>query len=588
MTASWATYTMLANNILAFRYVNILVMALLALLLLLSAWFVIKNQAKKTTLVLLLVGLLASSGVLFASQQLLNLTSNVNGHSNYTEFEMAVYVKKDSDIKDIKEIKEVVAPKGNNNEANLTALLDNIKKTKGQEISVVDAPTYLDAYKSLQEGNATAMVLNSTFEDTIAAEDADYAKKLKKIYSYKIRKEVAATSKVSANADVFNIYVSGIDTYGPVTSVSRSDVNIIMTVNRKTKQVLLTTTPRDAYVPIADGGNNQNDKLTHAGIYGVDASIHTLENLYDIKLNYYVRLNFTSFLKLIDLLGGIDVENDQEFTSLHGKFHFPVGKVHLNSEQALGFVRERYSLQGGDNDRGKNQEKVIAAIIKKLTSTKVLSNYNEIIGNLQDSVQTNMQLPTMMNLINTQLETGGSYEVTSQAITGQGRNDLPSYAMPGYNLYVMELDQASLTKAKETIQKVMEGKEKWLISTRTSSLMWMMDQRQEKIRVPYWKKVIAKGYGPLSPLLIVARGCLKLPKKRFLRIFKTWKKIAAEVAPDLTIHYGAEIYFTNDVLKKLEEKIIPRLAETRFAHDWIQYGNALQGDSIQPWTACSI
>ena len=265
---------------------------------------------------------------------------------------------------------------------------------------------------------------------------------------------------MSANADVFNIYVSGIDTYGPVTSVSRSDVNIIMTVNRKTKQVLLTTTPRDAYVPIADGGNNQNDKLTHAGIYGVDASIHTLENLYDIKLNYYVRLNFTSFLKLIDLLGGIDVENDQEFTSLHGKFHFPVGKVHLNSEQALGFVRERYSLQGGDNDRGKNQEKVIAAIIRKLTSTKVLSNYNEIIGNLQDSVQTNMQLPTMMNLINTQLETGGSYEVTSQAITGQGRNDLPSYAMPGYNLYVMELDQASLTKAKETIQKVMEGKEK--------------------------------------------------------------------------------------------------------------------------------
>ena len=460
MTASWATYTMLANNILAFRYVNVLVIALLALLLLLSAWFVIKNQAKKTTLVLLLVGLLASSGVLFASQQLLNLTSNVNGHSNYTEFEMAVYVKKDSDIKGIKEIKEVVAPKGNNNEANLTALLDNIKKTKGQEISVVDAQTYLDAYKSLQEGNASAMVLNSTFEDTIAAEDADYAKKLKKIYSYKIRKEVAATSKVSANADVFNIYVSGIDTYGPVTSVSRSDVNIIMTVNRKTKQVLLTTTPRDAYVPIADGGNNQNDKLTHAGIYGVDASIHTLENLYDIKLNYYVRLNFTSFLKLIDLLGGIDVENDQEFTSLHGKFHFPVGKVHLNSEQALGFVRERYSLQGGDNDRGKNQEKVIAAIIKKLTSTKVLSNYNEIIGNLQDSVQTNMQLPTMMNLINTQLETGGSYEVTSQAITGQGRNDLPSYAMPGSNLYVMELDQASLTKAKETIQKVMEGKEK--------------------------------------------------------------------------------------------------------------------------------
>ena len=106
-----------------------------------------------------------------------------------------------------------------------------------------------------------------------------------------------------------------------------------------------------------DGGNNQGDKLTHAGIYGVDASIHTLENLYDIKIDYYVRLNFTSFLKLVDLVGGIDVENDQEFTSLHGNYHFPVGKVHLDSEQALGFVRERYSLEGGDNDRGKNQRK---------------------------------------------------------------------------------------------------------------------------------------------------------------------------------------------------------------------------------------
>mgnify|MGYP000159049853 FL=1 len=133
MTASWAIYTMLANNILAFRYVNVLVIALLAVFLLLSTWFVVRNQAKKTTVVLLLGGLLISSGVLFASQQLLNLTSNVNGHSNYTEFEMAVYVKKDSDIKDIKEIKEVVTPKGNNNEANLTALWTISKRPRDRK-----------------------------------------------------------------------------------------------------------------------------------------------------------------------------------------------------------------------------------------------------------------------------------------------------------------------------------------------------------------------------------------------------------------------------------------------------------------------
>ena len=303
------------------------------------------------------------------------------------------------------------------------------------------------------------MVLNSVFEDTIRGEDPDYASKIKKIYTHKMSKKIdTAIGKQDPNAEVFNIYVSGIDTYGPISSVSRSDVNIIMTVNRKTKKVLLTTTPRDAYVPIADGGLNQPDKLTHAGIYGVDASVHTLENLYGIDLNYYVRLNFTSFLKLIDLLGGIDIENDQEFTSLHGNYHFPVGKVHLNSDQALGFVRERYSLNGGDNDRGKNQEKVIAAVIKKLTSTDALKNYNAILSGLQDSVQTDMSLETMMNLINTQLESGGSYNVTSQALTGTGNTGLPSHAMPEANLYMMEIDQNSLAAAKAAIQEVMEGK----------------------------------------------------------------------------------------------------------------------------------
>ena len=189
----------------------------------------------------------------------------------------------------------------------------------------------------------------------------------------------------------------------------------------------------------------------------MEASIHTLENLYGIKTNYYVRLNFTSFLKLVDLLGGIDVYNDKEFTAANGK-HYAAGDIHLDSEQALGFVRERYALSGGDNDRGKNQEKVIAAIIKKLTSTSALKNYNAIISGLQDSVQTNMSIETMMNLINTQLETGGSYTVSSQAVTGEGRVGLPSYAMPDANLYMMELNQDSLNAAKAAIQKVMEGK----------------------------------------------------------------------------------------------------------------------------------
>ena len=434
LLAALLIFSMFRYNILAFRYLKV------------TGFLIFKNKGRVTTTIILILAILVSSGAMYAIKEVLDLSNGLNATSNYSEYEMSVVVPANSDIKDISQVKNVLAPTANDAN-NIKALTNNLAQTKKVNLTVDQSSSYLAAYKSLMSGEAKAMVLNSVFESVIENEYPDYASKIKKIYTYKISKKIGNAQSPATNNDVFNIYVSGIDTYGPVSSVSRSDVNIIMTVNRKTKKVLLTTTPRDAYVPIADGGNNQNDKLTHAGIYGVEASIHTLENLYGIKTNYYVRLNFTSFLKLVDLLGGIDVYNDQEFTSLHGNYHF-----------GLGFVRERYSLSGGDNDRGKNQEKVIAAIIKKLTSTSALKNYNAIISGLQDSVQTNMSLETMMSLINTQLESGGSYTVTSQAVTGEGRTGLPSYAMPDANLYMMELNQDSLNAAKAAIQKVMEGK----------------------------------------------------------------------------------------------------------------------------------
>lgn len=456
LLAAFLIFTIFRYHFLAFRYVNILVTALILVVAVLSGFLIFKGKAGKTTSAILIVALLVGSVSMYAVKGLVDLSAGVNSTSNYSEYEMSIVVPADSDVQDLKQLTNVLAPSGNDQD-NVQALMKNISQTQGHELTVDTASSYLAAYKSLTSGEAKAIVLNSVFEDTIRGEDPDYASKIKKIYTYKISKKIdTAIGKQDPNAEVFNIYVSGIDTYGPISSVSRSDVNIIMTVNRKTKKVLLTTTPRDAYVPIADGGLNQPDKLTHAGIYGVDASVHTLENLYGIDLNYYVRLNFTSFLKLIDLLGGIDIENDQEFTV--GNTHYPIGNISLNSEQALTFVRERYSLNGGDNDRGKNQEKVIAAVIKKLTSTDALKNYNAILSGLQDSVQTDMSLETMMNLINTQLESGGSYRVTSQALTGTGNTGLPSHAMPEANLYMMEIDQNSLAAAKAAIQEVMEGK----------------------------------------------------------------------------------------------------------------------------------
>ena len=403
----------------------------------------------------LIISIALSLAALVGVQQFVSLANQFNASSNYSSYSMSIAVLADSEIDDISQLTSLAAPMATDSE-NIHKLIDDIKASHSKELTIEEVSSYQAAYKRLLAGQTKAIVLNGVFENLIEQEDPDYAKKIKKIYTKDLTKTVAAP-KVATN-NTFNVYISGIDTYGPISSVSRSDVNIIMTVNQDTKKILLTTTPRDAYVSIADGGNNQKDKLTHAGIYGVDASIHTLENLYDIELNYYARLNFTSFLKLIDLLGGVDVYNDQEFTSRHGNYHFPVGNVHLDSEQALGFVRERYSLANGDGDRGRNHQKVIAAIIQKLTSAEALKNYDAIIQGLQSSVQTNMPPETMVGLVNSQLANGGKYTVTTQDLKGTGRMDLPSYAMPDSALYMLEVDQNSLEASKTAIKDIMEGK----------------------------------------------------------------------------------------------------------------------------------
>ena len=442
-------------HILAVSYINLLLAAIMVFIALVALFLISNRKAKKFTLIMLLLSIIASSLALVGVHQFVSLANHLNATSNYSSYSISVAVLADSEIGNVSQLSSVTAPTKTDAE-NIKQLLDDIKTSQNKDLKVEDSSSYLAAYKSLLAGETKAIVLNSVFENLIEQEYPDHAKKIKKIYTKELTKTVEAPK--SSQNKAFNIYISGIDTYGPISSVSRSDVNIIMTVNQETKKILLTTTPRDAYVPIADGGNNQNDKLTHAGIYGVDASIHTLENLYGIDLNYYARLNFTSFLKLIDLLGGVDVYNDQEFTSLHGNYHFPVGNVHLDSEQALGFVRERYSLANGDGDRGRNQQKVISAIVQKLTSAEALKNFDDIMQSLQDSVQTNMPPETMVSLVNAQLVSGGKYTVITRDLKGTGRMDLPSYAMPDSSLYMLEVDPNSLETLKTEIKDIMEGK----------------------------------------------------------------------------------------------------------------------------------
>lgn len=461
LLAGIATFLMYSHNILAFRHFNIIYTALLVVVLVVSLVLIIRKKGKLVVTVLLVIFSIVTAASLFAFKSLIDVAGNLNETASYSEIEMSVVVPANSSISDVTELSSVQAPTGADG-SNIDALLSQIKSDKGVNLITDTVDSYQAAYENLINGSSQAMVLNSAYSSLLELSFDNYESNLKTIYTYKIKKNVSSDAS-SSDKNVFNIYISGIDTYGSISTVSRSDVNIILTVNMNTHKILMTTTPRDSYVKIPDGGADQYDKLTHAGIYGIETSEKTLENLYDIDIDYYARLNFTSFMNLIDAIGGVTIYNDQAFT-IHldtgNDYSFEVGNIDLSSgEEALAFVRERYDLNNGDYDRGNNQIKVVQAIVNKLTSLNSVSNYSSITSTLTDSIQTNMSLDTMMDLANTQLDSGKKFTITSQEVTGTGSTgELTSYAMPTASLYMIQLDDASVSSASQAIKDVMEGK----------------------------------------------------------------------------------------------------------------------------------
>lgn len=338
---------------------------------------------------------------------------------------------------------------------NTDLMVDRVKKT----LDLKEMTTYENVEElaqALLDNEIDAAIYNEAFNGMIGDSIEGYESKVRILYQYGIDTELVIEEQEETERDVFNIYISGIDVYGPITTNSRSDVNIIMTVNTKTKQILLTTTPRDYYLPIPGISNGQKDKLTHAGIYGVDKSMATLEALYGIDLNYYARVNFTSLIKIIDVLGGVDVYSEYAFTSMHGKYQFQEGMNHMNGEQALGFSRERYSFSAGDNQRGKNQEAVIKAILEKAMSPAILKNANLMLGSVSGSVETNMTKDEMTELVRMQLEDGASWNIVSVNAVGTGDKQ-STYSGGNVLRYVMHPDMDSVSEIKTKMNQVMNG-----------------------------------------------------------------------------------------------------------------------------------
>lgn len=338
--------------------------------------------------------------------------------------------------------------------------VDAINEELGTEIEVVEYESLAEQAEALHNGEVEAIIYNEGYSGILEEAYEGYSSDTKIIFSHSIKNALEnKAADVEVKDESFSVYISGIDVYGAIETNSRSDVNIIATVNPKTHQVLLVTTPRDYYVEIPGISGGQKDKLTHAGVYGVDASMATLEQLYDTEIDFYARVNFTSLIEMVDALGGVDVESEYAFTTSADSglvMNVVEGTNHFNGKQALAFSRERQNVPGGDNQRGKDQQAVITAMIKKMVSPAILTGANGIISSVSGNVETNMSEEQIQNLIKQQLAEGGSWNIKSLAAEGTGDSQY-CYSYTGMPLYVMQPDQTAVETIRAAINAVENG-----------------------------------------------------------------------------------------------------------------------------------
>lgn len=334
-------------------------------------------------------------------------------------------------------------------QSNKKALKELSKKIDFNKEPVSDID---DLLNDLYSEEADAILLEESKFNIITEEQPNVLKDVEVIDTITVKTKLKANKNDNINVlnEPFNVYITGNDSYGKITNTGRSDVNLVATINVKEGKILVTSIPRDYYVTLA--GKNSNDKLTHAGIYGIDTSIKTIEDLLDTKINYYLKVNFTSVEDIVDVLGGITVISNYDFTSYEG-YHFNKGANSLNGKEALAFVRERYAFDGmgGDRIRGEHQVAVIKELVNKVTSPKILTKYQSVLDSVDGKFTTNFSEKNIAKLVKNQLNKKTKWTVENYNLEGtDGRKT--TYSYPSKSLYVMIPDEKSVSTAQERIK----------------------------------------------------------------------------------------------------------------------------------------
>ena len=415
---------------------------------------IIKNKFRISSCVfLILFGTIFGIGIKY-----LNDTMDFVGVISKDLFQKEVYyvmTLDDSKYKNIKDLdgKSIGIYSSKNGEEAIKLLDKKIKSTSKEYKNVVEL------FEDLQDNKIDAVLINESTKNLLDTDLADMELKLKEIYKVYVSIEKTDIVKVvDITKKPFNIYVAGGDAYGSIDNVTNTDVNMIITVDPVNRKVLLTSIPRDYYVNLPSFGNDAYDKLTHAGYYGIEESVKAIENLLDIDINYYVKVNFSTIEGVIDAIKGVDVYSDYSFCA-NGRpdICYKKGNNHLDGKQALAFARERKSFSDGDIQRVKNQQKVLTAIIDKVTSsTTLVTNFSQILDSVGNSFSTNMESKNINRFIKMQLNDMRSWSIESQNLVGTDFYTY-TYTYPNLQLYVMKQDENSIDVSKNKINKYLKG-----------------------------------------------------------------------------------------------------------------------------------
>jgi len=454
-------YMVLFLNILPTKYLIIYIIIMLFLLSVFTAFFFLKKIKTGIKIFSCFIGLIFSLIFVFGCYYIDKTYDFMEkiGVKGTTIEEYYVVVNSDSNYTKIEDLASKTIGVYDEKIEIFNKALEELKAVVSlefKESSSIDAMT-----KGLVENELDAILISSAHKSVVDEYFYIFKETTKIIHSIKIEaknRDRVQHSKINIASDVFNVYISGIDSYGNILTRSRSDVNMVATINPKTHEILLTSIPRDYYVQL-HGTTGYRDKLTHSGFYGIDCSLKTIEDLLDIDIDYYVKVNFSAVEGIVDLIGGIDVYSDASFvTGADSTIFIKEGYMHMDGRTALAFARERHAYINGDRHRVKNQQDVLMAIINKLVSSNaLLTKYSGLLNELSNSFETDIQTKEIMGLIKHQIDKMPTWNFKNYSLDGSDSSDY-TYSMGEELLYVMEPNTETVRIASDYIKQMKKGK----------------------------------------------------------------------------------------------------------------------------------